>query len=775
MELSELQTDGDNKRKGRQLRWTYGMDECMIETFLEQARLGHKGNKGFEDQAYKAVIKALAERLDTEVCKYHINHRLKSFRTEYRMFTILREQNGFVWDSTKNKVIAQDSTWNDYIKAYPKFKSYRGRACKWNFDSLGIILGKDHVSECSSTDCPDSSDSQPDLDSNEKGRQVRWSQEMDKCMIATFVGQARLGLKGEKGFKDKAYAAVCKSLVDELGVDVCKTHIDNRLRTFRTEYHMFHTLREHSDFCWDPAKNKITAPDSIWNDYLKEHPEFKSYRGRQCKWDYESLGIIVGNNQPAVSYGSSCLNASESYPEEDDKGKGKQLRWTREMDQCMIETIIKHARLSNKGNKGFKDHAYEAVRKALSDQLYVDVCRKHIDNRLKSFRTEYHMFRTLREQSGFEWDSSENTVTASDNTWNDFIKAHPKFKHYRGRACKWDYESLDIIVGNNQVSGSYFLNCFEPIEPQPEVDNMEKGNQLEWTQEMDECMIETLVKQVGLGNKGNLGFKDQAYDAVSKVLVNELNVDVCRKQIDDRLITLRTEYYMFQTLLEQKGIVWDSATKTITASDDIWNDFIEAHPKFKHYRGSACKWDYDSLGIIVGNDSIGQSVAMCGPNAAVVDMASGPTEDVEFSNELPLIDANVSHYDTDDEEERMSQDIKRTLSPCTPYLAQKRARTADVVREVMDVVNEKIGSIAKVADGLSFAKELYTEVMKVEGFSPDFLDRAFEILKRDGHGAEIFLVRTEPYRKRMLKELYDKYGDNGTSGLGGHGENGSAV
>ncbi|PIA53908.1 hypothetical protein AQUCO_00900465v1 [Aquilegia coerulea] len=622
MELSELQTDGDNKRKGRQLRWTYGMDECMIETFLEQARLGHKGNKGFEDQAYKAVIKALAERLDTEVCKYHINHRLKSFRTEYRMFTILREQNGFVWDSTKNKVIAQDSTWNDYIKAYPKFKSYRGRACKWNFDSLGIILGKDHVSECSSTDCPDSSDSQPDLDSNEKGRQVRWSQEMDKCMIATFVGQARLGLKGEKGFKDKAYAAVCKSLVDELGVDVCKTHIDNRLRTFRTEYHMFHTLREHSDFCWDPAKNKITAPDSIWNDYLKEHPEFKSYRGRQCKWDYESLGIIVGNNQPAVSYGSSCLNASESYPEEDDKGKGKQLRWTREMDQCMIETIIKHARLSNKGNKGFKDHAYEAVRKALSDQLYVDVCRKHIDNRLKSFRTEYHMFRTLREQSGFEWDSSENTVTASDNTWNDFIKAHPKFKHYRG---------------------------------------------------------------------------------------------------------------------------------------------------------SACKWDYDSLGIIVGNDSIGQSVAMCGPNAAVVDMASGPTEDVEFSNELPLIDANVSHYDTDDEEERMSQDIKRTLSPCTPYLAQKRARTADVVREVMDVVNEKIGSIAKVADGLSFAKELYTEVMKVEGFSPDFLDRAFEILKRDGHGAEIFLVRTEPYRKRMLKELYDKYGDNGTSGLGGHGENGSAV
>ncbi|KAL5708517.1 hypothetical protein ACHQM5_019306 [Ranunculus cassubicifolius] len=630
LEFGTFDPDVDNKEKGRQLRWTYGMDECMIETFLEQARLGHKGIKGFEERAYEAVIKALAERLDTEVCKKHIDHRLKSFRKEYHMFSTLRDQNGFVWDSTKNKVTAHDATWNDYIKAHPNFKSFRGRACRWNFESLGVILGKDHVAECSSTDCPDSPDSQQFMESNEKGRQVRWSQEMDTCLIATFVEKARLGLKGEKGFKDKAYTAVCTVLSDELGVEVCKNHIDNRLRTFRTEYNMFRTLREHSDFCWDPAKNKINAPDSVWNDYVKEHPEFKSYRGRQCKWDYESLGVIVGNNQPAGSYAMSCLDSCESHPEVDDKGKGKQLRWTREMDECMIETMVKISKLSNKGNKGFKDQSYDAVRNALTNQLNVDVYRKHIDNRLKSFRTEYHMFRTLREQNGFEWDSSENTVTASDSTWNDFVKENPKFKHYRGRACKWNYESLGIIVGNNQASGSYALSCFDPIEPLTEVENSKKR-----------------IKPLS-GRKENAG----------------------------------------------------------------------------------------------------------------IGMISCPTDRAEVAPVYASMTYDDDIVDEDGEEEEEDV-VKRELSPCTPQIRQKRARTAEVVREVMDVVNEKIGGIPKVVDGLSFAKELYTEVMKVDGFSPDFLDRAFEILKRDGHGAEIFLVRTEPYRKRMLKELHDKYGEDG--------------
>ncbi|KAF9598360.1 hypothetical protein IFM89_027233 [Coptis chinensis] len=643
MELRHILLHNSQKERenGRHIRWTYAMDECMIQVFLEEARLGHKGKTCFEDKAYTTVINALAERLDTDICKKHIAHRLKSFRKEYRMFRTLIQQNGFVWDSARNKVTAEDSTWNDFIKVNPKFKSFRGRPCKWKFESLDIIVGKTRVLECSSMDSHDSDETDTEIDSREKGKQVRWTFEMDKCMIATLVEQARLGLKGEKGFKDKAYSAVFRALAHEVGIDVCKSHVDNRLRTLRTEYHVFYTLREHIEFCWDPVRNKVTAPDSIWNDYLKEHPEFKSYRGRACKWDYESLAIIVGNNQAVGSNARSCLDSSQSTPEVDSNGKGKQLRWTREMDKCMIETIVNHVKPGNKGNQRFEYQVYDAVREALADQLHLDV-----------------------EQNGFSWDSRKNTVTASDATWNEFIKEHPKFRHCRGRACKWDYESLAIIV-----------------------DNMEKGTQVRWTQDMDECMIETLIKQ--------------------------------------------------------------------------------AHPKFKHYRGRACKWDYDSLAIIVGNYDTAQSIGISSPNVVDVDMASCPVQDVDVTYDLAL-QANMRHGDCDEEEERLSQDFKRNLSPRTPYSRhEKKARTADIVREVMDMVNEKIGGMTKLVDGLSFAKELYTEVMKVEGFSPDFLDRAFEILKRDGHGAEIFLVRTEPYRKRMLKELYEKYGE--------HGENGSVA
>ncbi|KAK9157528.1 hypothetical protein Scep_004102 [Stephania cephalantha] len=598
----------DRGGKGKQLRWTFAMDVCLIETFLEQARLGYRGKKGFKDEAYKAVINAVAERLNVDISQKHIDHRLKSFRNEYRMFTILRQQNGFVWDAAQNKVIAPDNVWNDYIKAHPKFKGFRGRACKWDFDSLIIILGKDDSTENLDMEDTASWDLQQQTEDTSKVKQLRWSQVMDDCMIRILVEQSRMGLKGEKGFKDEAYSTVSNALANQLGVDVSRNHIDNRLKTIRIEYQMFHALREQNEFSWDPIKNKVVAPDAIWNDFLKAHPKFNSYRGRACKWDYESLDIILGNNDAMECYALRCFDSSESQVEVENKVKGRQLRWTREMDDFMLQTLAEQVRLGNKGDKGFKDQAYDAVVKALANEIDVEVCGKHIENRLKTIRTEYNMFITLREQSGFVWDSSKAMIVAPDDLWNDFIKAHPKFKSYRGRACRWNFMLLDVIMGNDTVHGNVSMNS---------VDG---------------------------------------------------------------------------------------------------------------------------------------------------EMSSGPTEGEEFCDVLPLAEENISECGTDEEMGRLMECIKTNSSSLSKNgHCYKKPRTADIVREVIDLVKAKVSGVAKSSDGLSFAKKLYTEVMKVEGFSPDFLDRAFEILKRDEHGAEIFLVRTEPYRKRMLEEMYQKYGDKGIS------------
>ncbi|OVA18453.1 Myb/SANT-like domain [Macleaya cordata] len=612
----------------------------------------------------------------------------------------------------------------------------------------------------------DSSDSQPEVDNKGKGKQIRWTQGMDDCMIETFVQQTRLGHKEEKGFNDQAYDAVMKALADRLNVDVSKKHVDHRLRTLRSEFCMFSTLREQGGFEWDPTKNKIITTDTTWNDYIKAHPKFKHYRGRACKWDYDSLDIIIGKDNPTESLAIVGIDSSDSQPEVDE-GKGRQLRWTQEMDECMIEILIEQVNLGRKGDRGFKDQAYNAVTKALADRLGVDVSRAHMDNRLRTFRTEYRMFRTLREQSGFDWDPVKNRVTASDSTWNEYLKAHPKFKYYRGRSCKWNYESLGIILGDTPATGSFALACLDSSDSQPEVDNKGKGRQLRWTQGMDERLIETFVEQVRLGQRGDKGFNDQTYSAVTKVLAERLDVDVGRKHIDNRLRTLRNEYRLFSTLRRQAGFCWDPTRSMVTAPDGVWSEYIKAHPEFKTCRGRSCKWDYESLAIIFGSDHIvsnNHATESFSMDGADVDITSTPIEGVGDADELPLtIEEEMGLDDINEEVDRSSQELRRKPSPIQQRRV-KKARTADIVREVMEVVKAKIGGLDKSVDGLSFAKKLYSEVMRVEGFSPDFLDRAFEILKRDGHGAEIFLVRNETYRKRMLEELYQKFGDSGGTG-----------
>ncbi|KAF6155218.1 hypothetical protein GIB67_019744 [Kingdonia uniflora] len=606
----------------------------------------------------------------------------------------------------------------------------------------------------------DSSDSQTEVENKEKGRQIRWTYGMDECMIEIFLEQARLGNKGKKGFKDQAYKAVIKALADRLHVDVSAKHVYHRLKTFRAEYRMFSIIREQSGFGWDLAKNKITASDATWNEYIKENPKYKPYRGRACKWDYDSLGMILDIN-PGGSLALFGPSSTDTLIEVDSKEKGKQLRWSQEMDECMIQILVEQASLRFKGERGYKDQAFHAVSEALADQLSVDVCRNHIDNRLKTLRTEYHMYRTLREQNGFCWDPYTNKVTAPDAEWNGFLRAHPKFNSFRGRACKWDYESLSIIFSNEFISGSVAFSCFDSNELPLEVESKEKHKQLRWTPGMDECMIETFVGQVRLGQKRDKGFKNDAYNAVSRALADRLNVDVARKHIDNRLKSFRTEYHMFRALREQSGFSWDVADNMVVATDDTWDDLIEEQPKFRHCRGRSCKWNYGSLGIILGNDHATGSLSVDDLEENFIDaeMNSGPTEGVDDSDELLRIDESMSLVG-DEGLDRLSHEVKRKLSPYTLHEHQgKRPCTEDIVREVMDLVKEKIESLAKPVDGLPFTKKLYTEVMKVEGFNPDFLDHAFEILKRDGHGAEMFLVRNETYRKRMLEDLYRKHGD----------------
>ncbi|PIA39905.1 hypothetical protein AQUCO_02600393v1 [Aquilegia coerulea] len=88
----------------------------------------------------------------------------------------------------------------------------------------------------------------------------------------------------------------------------------------------------------------------------------------------------------------------------------------------------------------------------------------------------------------------------------------------------------------------------------------------------------------------------------------------------------------------------------------------------------------------------------------------------------------------------------------------KKARNLEAVKDRMGRMNTMIDKISKSADPLFIANKLHAELMKIEGFSTEYLNSAFQIMVKDDFEAEIFLARKIEFRKKMLEGLRDKIG-----------------
>ncbi|GMP88551.1 hypothetical protein CsSME_00040500 [Camellia sinensis var. sinensis] len=71
----------------------------------------------------------------------------------------------------------------------------------------------------------------------------------------------------------------------------------------------------------------------------------------------------------------------------------------------------------------------------IDDELYNQFKVRYTVNRLKQkyhrIRQSYNTFVKLKNHTGFEWDDQRKTVTASDDIWDQYVKAYPKAKVFR--------------------------------------------------------------------------------------------------------------------------------------------------------------------------------------------------------------------------------------------------------------------------------------------------------------------------------------------------------
>lgn len=109
-----------------------------------------------------------------------------------------------------------------------------------------------------------------------------------------------------------------------------------------------------------------------------------------------------------------------------------------------------------------------------------------------------------------------------------------------------------------------------------------KGKDVTWTDEMDRCLTELLVKQVMLGNKLEKNFKTSAYVAVLIVLNERFGLNLTIENVVSRLKTWKRQYGLLKEMLYQGGFKWDEERKIVVATDSKWNEYIKVYLVFLH-------------------------------------------------------------------------------------------------------------------------------------------------------------------------------------------------
>ncbi|KAH6770729.1 hypothetical protein C2S52_015532 [Perilla frutescens var. hirtella] len=105
-------------------------------------------------------------------------------------------------------------------------------------------------------------------------------------------------------------------------------------------------------------------------------------------------------------------------------------------------------------------------------------------------------------------------------------------------------------------------------------DMKRKASYEQWTKEQSDVLLELMVDAVGWGWRDNSGI-------FSKTTVEERILPVLNEKLGS-------------------GFEYDPTTKKFTASDEVWDAYLEAHSKDTHLRYGECH-DYDDLEITVGN------------------------------------------------------------------------------------------------------------------------------------------------------------------------------
>ncbi|MQM08670.1 hypothetical protein Taro_041526 [Colocasia esculenta] len=90
----------------------------------------------------------------------------------------------------------------------------------------------------------------------------------------------------------------------------------------------------------------------------------------------------------------------------------------------------------------------------LDPEIYIGHGSGNVENHLRTLKTKYVAIKKLKGMSGVGWNDDAKKITMNEDTFNEYIVAHPKDEPYINKSIDM-YEELVVICGDDQAMGSF--------------------------------------------------------------------------------------------------------------------------------------------------------------------------------------------------------------------------------------------------------------------------------------------------------------------------------
>ncbi|KAK9107356.1 hypothetical protein Syun_023367 [Stephania yunnanensis] len=208
---------------------------------------------------------------------------------------------------------------------------------------------------------------------NSKTSRRKWSHAEDVALVNVVVEIVASGVyKCDNGFKPGYLTKVEEALkitCPNSGIKA-RPHMKSRLKSLKKDWFIVNDMicgirHGTSGFDFDSTSNIVTAPDDVWENYLRNYPEARPWRLKSFP-HYENCYVIFGNDRAIVEDASALEDAFEDVNDVHDSSSTSEplTAPTEEFDATPISSRTQTTTADGRGNEAKK-------KRKVSNDVYI--------------------------------------------------------------------------------------------------------------------------------------------------------------------------------------------------------------------------------------------------------------------------------------------------------------------------------------------------------------------------------------------------------------------